>query len=211
MPMEVSQSQTSVPSRSMARMLYPPPGNTSMAERELGPVGEYKVKVGADTLPSLMIGLPPIVWSPGIAVSSLRPCLASEPGAARGQRGTVVVPTAGCHAVFWASEKALVNIKKKKSQVLCIPICRSAKNFPHVYALQIRRAELTRKVNAISSGLRSSSTPARAARSCSRDTLRRRNACRRERRRRGFRWEPCNYPWEKACGPAPIQARRSWC
>ena len=39
-PLETSQSQVSVPSRSIARTLYPPPGNTTTAAPVLPAAGE---------------------------------------------------------------------------------------------------------------------------------------------------------------------------
>jgi hypothetical protein len=48
-PLLLSQSHTSVPSRSMARTRYPPPGNTTTAAPVLRPLGEYTVKVGTET------------------------------------------------------------------------------------------------------------------------------------------------------------------
>src|SRR5437868_14942088 len=54
MPRDVSQSQISVPSESIARNWYPPPGNTTTATPVLRPSGAYLVIVG--TLTSLARG-----------------------------------------------------------------------------------------------------------------------------------------------------------
>src|ERR1700722_14685446 len=48
-PREVSQSQTSVPSRSIANPSKPPPGNTTTATPVFFSVGEYSVIVGCVT------------------------------------------------------------------------------------------------------------------------------------------------------------------
>jgi hypothetical protein len=49
MPFAVSRSQTSVPSRSIAKIEYPPPGNTTTPAPVFLPVGESTVIVGRET------------------------------------------------------------------------------------------------------------------------------------------------------------------
>src|SRR5579862_241797 len=67
--MDVSQSHTSVPSRSIARILYEPPGNTTTAAPEFRATGLYKVSVGTETLPMRITGLPATVRSFTVVVS----------------------------------------------------------------------------------------------------------------------------------------------
>src|SRR5580693_2529342 len=74
-PRDVSQSQTSVPSRSIANPSKPPPGNTTTATPVFFSVGEYTVMVGCVTFSSHVHVLPATSLSFTVTVSS-------EPGAA---------------------------------------------------------------------------------------------------------------------------------
>src|SRR5262250_98941 len=58
-PRAVAQSHTSVPSRSIARPLYPPPGNTSTAAPALTPFALKIVTVGRVTSQIQVTGRPP--------------------------------------------------------------------------------------------------------------------------------------------------------
>src|SRR5208283_2402140 len=100
MPAEVSQSHTSVPSRSMARMRYPPPGNTTTAAPLLLPAGVYRVIVGEDTLVRRTSGFPAIRLSLAEVAST------SDPGFdwGCGHRGRVIWPGVGSQADFWANK-----------------------------------------------------------------------------------------------------------
>src|ERR1700690_700239 len=91
-PFDVSQSQTSVPSRSMARILYPPPGNTTTAAPVLLSFGAKIVMVGRDTLLTSVHGLPATGSATVSAVSSSGP--APAPGGVPGQGNNCLGP--GC-------------------------------------------------------------------------------------------------------------------
>src|SRR5260370_20349169 len=86
-PKELSHWHTSVPSRSIARILYPPPGNTTTVAPLLEPAGaRYIVSVGLLTRPSRITGFPATRPSVGLVVSfsESRPPL--SPGGDPGQR-----------------------------------------------------------------------------------------------------------------------------
>src|SRR6185437_558297 len=100
MPLEVSQSQASVPSRSMASISNPPPGITTTAAPVFFPVGAYTVIVGRVTLVTAVTGLPASNLPLTVAVSV--PGTGCRAGAAPGQIVICLFPAAGCQTVVAA-------------------------------------------------------------------------------------------------------------
>src|SRR6202040_2935976 len=84
-PREFSQSQTSVPSRSIARILYAPPGNTPTPAPLPAPFGSYTVSVGTDTFPTRATHLPATSGLAAVEVSPSGPVVVFGPGAPFGQ------------------------------------------------------------------------------------------------------------------------------
>jgi hypothetical protein len=88
-PADASHVQTSVPSKSIANTLYPPPGNTTTAAPLFFTFDEYRVIVGSETLLSRVTG------SPATYLSLLEDVVVSAsgfdcaPGAVPGQTGRV--------------------------------------------------------------------------------------------------------------------------
>ena len=73
----------------MARMLYPPPGNTTTAAPVFLPFGVYTVMVGVETLPSRTTGRPAIRLSFAVVMSASGGMFADSPGATPGHTGNV--------------------------------------------------------------------------------------------------------------------------
>src|ERR1700678_3525431 len=94
MPLDVSQSQISVPSRSIASTWKPPPGSTTTAAPVFFPFGAYTVIVGRVTLLTHVHGLPATGLSDCPSVSGPETGFAS--GATPGHIGIWVCPGEGC-------------------------------------------------------------------------------------------------------------------
>src|SRR5262249_11070959 len=89
------QSHTSVPSRSIARISKPPPGNTISALPFSFPAGgRYSVMVGVDTFLIETTGLPPIKCVPTFMDSG--PGIGALPGGVPGHSGVCSCPAPGC-------------------------------------------------------------------------------------------------------------------
>ena len=108
-PIEFSQSHTSVPSRSIAKIWYPPPGNTTTAVPVLFSFGAYSVSVGSETCPSRTSSLPAISGSFGVVVSTSGAGFAGASGAPFGHKCNVMCPGAGCHAGVCANSVAALH------------------------------------------------------------------------------------------------------
>ena len=105
-PLDVSQSQTSVPSRSMANPSKPPPGNTTTATPVFFAVGEYTVIVGRVTFFTQTYCFPATWSSLPVVFASSGPGTGCASGTAPGHIGTCVYPGAGCHAAVCARRTA---------------------------------------------------------------------------------------------------------
>jgi len=99
-PLEVSQSHSSVPSRSMASTWNPPPGITTTAAPVFLPWGAYTVSVGCVTLVTEVTGFPANSSLPTVAVSG--PGTDCLPGGLPGQIGIWTCPPDGSQAVACA-------------------------------------------------------------------------------------------------------------
>src|SRR5665213_38686 len=121
-PIEFSQLHTSVPSMSMARILYPPPGNTTTAAPVFLIFGENTVIVGMETLVRRIKGRPATRRSLAIVRLLSAGGFAGSPGARPGHTGKVRCSGSGGQRDAWLIEfgDSATTAARKRSAVLLI-------------------------------------------------------------------------------------------
>jgi hypothetical protein len=119
MPREVNQSQISVPSRSMANALWPPPGNTTIATPVFFFVGEYTVSVGLETLHTQSNGAPLCV-ALLVAYSGFIAGWAAASGGVPGQMGICTCPGDGCQTFVCALKQRHAKRAQVKNSIFTV-------------------------------------------------------------------------------------------
>src|ERR1035437_1463559 len=122
-PIEFNQLHTSVPSMSMARIPYPPPGNIITAAPVFLAFGEYTVIVGMETLVRRIKGRPATRWSLAVVRFLSAGGFARSPGATPDHTGKVRCSDPGGQRDAWPIELVdnATAAARKRNAVLLIP------------------------------------------------------------------------------------------